>query len=319
MKNETFIPSDELVASLYNEFLNNESIISISALRKKHGYGSKSGGKIQRAIYTKYGEAAVKKIALSRCSKYRRSKITGTYRPSPETLAKRSKSIKLSWERPGRKEFARIHATRTIVGRIQTEEEKIKRANSNRGQKRTSETCRNISVANKGRIFTEEHKKNMREAPRKKVISHYLRTNEMRKKLSIITKKQWVDGIHKPTYRSKGQIEIENIIKGIGYEVKPEFLIEGRPYDTLVVSKNLLIEYNGTFWHRDPRFFHKEQTHRGNCLLTEKNESVWKRDAEKIELAKRRGYKIVVIWEHDWKICSDKEAYIKNILQHNGL
>ena len=57
MKNETFLPTDEMVDTMYKDFCNDPTILSMSALRRKYGYGSKSGRKIQLAIYAKYGEA----------------------------------------------------------------------------------------------------------------------------------------------------------------------------------------------------------------------------------------------------------------------
>jgi len=35
MKNQTFIPSDQLITSLYEEFKRDDTIISMMALRKK--------------------------------------------------------------------------------------------------------------------------------------------------------------------------------------------------------------------------------------------------------------------------------------------
>jgi G:T-mismatch repair DNA endonuclease (very short patch repair protein) len=315
MKNQTFTPTDNLITTLYNEFIADEGIISISALRRKHGYGSKSGQKVQSAIYDKYGMENVKKISLSRCSKHRRSKITGTYRPTEKTLKKRAEAIKRSYiDNPNLIEIRRQNAYKTIAGRVQSEEEKLTRANSLRGKKRSKETKLRMSLAKKGKPLSDEHRKSLC-VPKSVIPTPYIRSKETRKKISKNTKKQWEDGVHTPTYRSKGQIEMESVIKSLGYDVVPEFFIEGRPYDTFVVDKNLLIEYNGTFWHRDPRFFPKEMTHKGNCLLTEKTEDVWERDKQKINLARDNGYDIIVVWEHDWKNCKDKTTYIKNILK----
>ena len=48
--------------------------------------------------------------------------------------------------------------------RIQTQEEKEKRANSIRGMKRNDETKRKISLAHKGKVFSDESKKRMSDA-----------------------------------------------------------------------------------------------------------------------------------------------------------
>lgn len=315
MKNQTFIPTDKLITSLYEEFINDTKIISIAALRRKHNFGSKSGRKIQLAIYNKYGTADVKKEVNRRLGKYRYSKVTGTYEPTKETLKKRSDSMKKTYaSRPELREMARKNAIKTHTGRIQSEEEKLKRANSNRGQKRTKETRKKMSIARTGKPLSEKHRLSLR-VPKSVIPPPYVRSEITRKKLSEIAKKQWSDGIHKSIFRSKGQIEVENIIKNLGYEIESEFLIAGRPYDTFVKSKNLLIEFNGTFWHRDPRFFLKEVKQEGKSSLhTQKLEEIWNRDKEKIDLAKNNGYKIVTIWQYDWENCEDKEQFIRNIL-----
>lgn len=307
MKNQKYIVTQKIVDSVYNDFINNEKIFGISSLYKKYNLGSKSGNKVRAAIYALYGEENIKQIAIKRLNIYRRSKVNEKYRPSAETLKKRSDAIKRSYvDNPKLKELRRKNAYNTIVGRVQTDIEKEKRANSLRGKKRNEETRRRMSIAKKGKPLTDAHK-NALKVPKSTYVI-YKRTDETKKKLSIITKQQWKDGIHKSTYRSKGQIEVENIIKSLKYKVEPEFLIEGRPYDTFIPSKNLLIEFNGTFWHRDPRFY--------------KNDPVVKliheRDAEKIILAKKHGYDIIVIWQYDWDNCEDKTKYIQNILKNYG-
>jgi hypothetical protein len=300
MKNQTFIPSDQLITSLYEEFKRDDTIISMMALRKKNNFGSKTGRKVQLAIYKKYGENNIKKICLSRCGKSRRAKSKGTYKPSPETIQKRAKAIKQSYiNDPKLIELRRKNAYNTIVGRKQTDEEKEKRANLLRGKKRSQETKLRMSLAKKGIPLSEKHRNSLIGISRKKVNRSYPRSEETKKKLSIIAKQQWKDGIHTPTYRSKGQM---------GYNVEPEFIINGRPYDTYIPAKNLLVEYNGTYWHRDPRFY----------KITEEVKLIHRKDAEKINLAKSHGYDIVVVWQHDWESCVDKKQYLKDILNKHG-
>jgi hypothetical protein len=68
------------------------------------------------------------------------------------------------------------------------------------------------------------------------------------------------------------------------------------------------VEYNGTYWHRDPRFY----------KITEEVKLIHRKDAEKINLAKSHGYDIVVVWQHDWESCVDKKQYLKDILNKHG-
>ena len=65
-----------------------------------------------------------------------------------------------------------------------------------------------------------------------------------------------------------------------------------------------LIEYNGTYWHADPRFYAK------NTLIEKKKMTafqVWENDRIKLEAAKSQGYEVLVIWEHDFKENKQRE------------
>lgn len=309
MKNETFIPTDEIVNKLYEDFCLDTSILSMSALRRKHGYGSKSGRKIQLAIYAKYGEAAVKLEANRRLGKYRASKVTGTYRPSAETLQKRRESQKRTYQsRPDLQMIARLNGLRSR-GRIQSDDEKRRRAISNTGKKRTEQTRRNISNGqpNKGKPLPDWHKKALRVPKSRYVV--YERTDETRKKLSNICKQQWRTGVHKATYISKGQREMNETLQQLGYKTQLEKIVDGRPFDVWIVDSKLLFEFNGTFWHRDPRKYKKT-----DGMV----EEVWQRDVEKRKIGEKNGYTVVTVWQMDWEKCMDKSGMLCQILKSHG-
>ncbi len=306
MKNQTFIATDETIDALYKEFVANENIISMSHLRRIHGYGSKSGAKVQLAIYKKFGEEMVKKICRSRCAKFRRSKVTGTYRPSTKTLKLRSDSIKKTWANNPRLLQIAINNGKNTKGRIQSDAEKLKRANSLRGKRRTVEQCRNISKALLGRPLSDAHRAALR-VKKKTFRTGFKLTSEHKQKLSKKAKREWENGTHTPTYRSKGQIEMENIVQSLGEVISPEHLVGGRPFDTYIKRLNLLLEFNGTYWHRDPRFY----------KATEDVVQVWNNDTEKHKLAIDLGYKVHVVWQHDWEKCKDKPAMIESIIKQH--
>ncbi len=61
---------------------------------------------------------------------------------------------------------------------------------------------------------------------------------------------------------------------------------------------NLLIEYNGDYWHCNPAKY-KE-----NYFNTKKNKTaseIWEYDKNKLYLSKKEGYYCEVIWETDYK------------------
>ena len=80
---------------------------------------------------------------------------------------------------------------------------------------------------------------------------------------------------------SQGEIDLANFIATIA-DVKTQFCVSGWTYDVAVPAKNLLIEFNGLYWHSHPR------KRRGAHYAK-------RRDAE------ANGYRLITIWEDDWK------------------
>lgn len=82
------------------------------------------------------------------------------------------------------------------------------------------------------------------------------------------------------------------------------------PYDYGNLDQKKLIEFYGTYWHADPRFFEKDHT------LKQKQQSaemIWSRDQAKRSYATNLGFKIFVIWEHDWR--KNKQQLKENVIR----
>jgi len=70
-------------------------------------------------------------------------------------------------------------------------------------------------------------------------------------------------------------------------------------YDFFLPEYNLIIEYNGTYWHGDPAKYKK------NDLIHYKfgditASDIWEKDKKKIDHAKTVGYNVEVWWERDF-------------------
>ena len=129
--------------------------------------------------------------------------------------------------------------------------------------------------------------------------------------ISNNTKNNWMNGVYKFIWKSNGQKEIENILRKLKYKVKAEYYINGKPYDIFVEDKNLIIEFNGTYWHCDPRFYSEHYYNTKQKMLSIE---LWNKDKEKIDMAKRGGYNAVTIWQKDWENCYNKEFFLQEIL-----
>ncbi len=71
-----------------------------------------------------------------------------------------------------------------------------------------------------------------------------------------------------------------------------------------------IIEFNGTFWHCDPRFFNKDFKHPIKNMTAE---CIWKYDKIKTDLAKKHGYSVLTIWEYD--VLNNKDDITRQCLK----
>jgi hypothetical protein len=91
---------------------------------------------------------------------------------------------------------------------------------------------------------------------------------------------------------SSGQTEIIEFLKNIT-EVVPEFKIGRHVYDILIPGAQLLVEYNGLYWHSRP--------------------DSKKRDIAKYKNAIRNGYRFISIMEDEW---ANKKQVFHNLLKN---
>lgn len=79
----------------------------------------------------------------------------------------------------------------------------------------------------------------------------------------------------------------------------------GKRYYFDYKHKNKLIEYNGDFFHANPIKYNAD-----DIIINCKTASmIWKHDEEKIELAKRNGYDVLVVWSSEW--LNDKQSVLE--------
>ena len=72
-----------------------------------------------------------------------------------------------------------------------------------------------------------------------------------------------------------------------------------------MITENVAIEVNGTFWHADSRFYSNEKLHK----IQKHNLQKWNK---KINDAKNKGIKVIEIWEYDIK--KDAHSAVVNAL-----
>lgn len=97
------------------------------------------------------------------------------------------------------------------------------------------------------------------------------------------------------TMISKAENELCGILNGVS-----QFLLENEKsfylYDINIGNK--IIEYNGDYWHANPKIYNEFWINKNNKLTALQ---IWERDRRKLEFAESKGYKVLTIWESDWK------------------
>ncbi len=86
--------------------------------------------------------------------------------------------------------------------------------------------------------------------------------------------------------------------------------------DILLPEKNKAIEFNGTYYHADPRFYQPNDLVR--FIKKEKiAKDVWQYDEKKAQKCKEKGIQLLIVWEDDWNKDNENERIkIQNFINH---
>ncbi len=91
-------------------------------------------------------------------------------------------------------------------------------------------------------------------------------------------------------YRLRNTLNVQPLV------LQREDILSHYVYD--LCKGNKIIEYNGDYWHCNPIKYLPDYY---NSRLKMKAKEKWKKDKEKIDFAKSKGYDVKVIWEKDYK------------------
>jgi len=127
--------------------------------------------------------------------------------------------------------------------------------------------------------------------------------NKSQEEKDIINKKKSSIG-----GRSKGEIELYNELRKIIPGIYDRLILE-RDVDEFqyywydMYFENKIIEYHGTYWHADPRKYDITFINSHNKLTYTE---IHNRDNDKLRIAESQGFKILVVWEQDFKLNKNK-------------
>ena len=105
--------------------------------------------------------------------------------------------------------------------------------------------------------------------------------------------------------------EIYNYIKSVyrkEIRYRDRTAIKPKELDFYLPDLKFAIEYNGSYWHADPRLYKENDIVHGKMAI-----DVWQRDNLKKQLCEQNNIKLFVINEYDW--INDKDKVICNLLK----
>ena len=171
------------------------------------------------------------------------------------------------------------------------------------GKKHSDKTKEQISKSRVGKATGEnnsmansEHRKKARQNLKEKWDSGQL--EYVRKIMSDKLKETRKLGKIKSVIRSKTEKQIINEIKKLGYVVKHSHKVDTKICDIFLPQFNLIIEYNGDYWHCNPKKYDPDYF---NQKKQKTAKELWEYDKNKIDLIKEKGYNLEIVWESDLK------------------
>jgi G:T-mismatch repair DNA endonuclease (very short patch repair protein) len=171
------------------------------------------------------------------------------------------------------------------------------------GKKHTENSKEKISKSRKGKGIG--HKNSMANPDHRNKASQNLRNKwnsgemeHVRKIMSDKMKETRKLGKIKSVIRSKKEKNIILEIKKLGYSVIHSFKIETKICDIFIPKLNLIIEFNGDYWHCNPKKYNADYY---NQVKGKTAKELWDYDKKKIDLIRSYGYNLEVVWESDLK------------------
>jgi flagellar motility protein MotE (MotC chaperone) len=171
------------------------------------------------------------------------------------------------------------------------------------GKKHTKKTKSQISKSRTGKA-TGEHNAMANLKHRFTATERLLekwKSGEMehaRKIMSETMKKTIRDGKLKSVIKSMAEKKIQEIIENLNFEVISSYRVDTKICDLYIPELNLIVEYNGDYWHCNPKKYDKDYFNQKKSMFAWE---LWEYDRLKLDLIRKKGYNIEVIWEFDFK------------------
>lgn len=121
--------------------------------------------------------------------------------------------------------------------------------------------------------------------------------------------------IKRQSYSSRYEKRIANILEELNIEfVQQKSCNKRYRYDFFIEKLGLYIEFNGDYWHANPKIFNENYFHPHKQMLARE---IWEYDKDKRVNVINNGYNLITIWENETKDFDDQQLkeYINGIIK----
>jgi G:T-mismatch repair DNA endonuclease (very short patch repair protein) len=181
------------------------------------------------------------------------------------------------------------------------------KTHTNKSKKQISKSRIGKGMGENNSMSNPDHKKKAKENLKKKWSEGKMET--VRKIMSDTLKETRRLGKIKSVIRSKKEKEIAKLLKTKKLKVLESFRIDTKICDMYLPKYNLIIEYNGDYWHCNPKKYSEDYF---NQVKGKTAKELWEYDKNKVDLIIGNGYNLEIIWESDLK---DDPDLINKILK----
>lgn len=171
------------------------------------------------------------------------------------------------------------------------------------GKKHTETTKAQVSKARTGKAMGKEnsmakaeHRQKVSDQLRKKYASGDLNfLKEIQRKTAIANQ---ANGKLVTAPVSKEEKQLKAALEAKGLKVESQFRIGSLKYDLLIVDKKTIIEFNGDYWHCNPKQYVADYLNKKKGMYAHE---IWAHDEIKRMTAESEGYRVITIWDSEYK------------------
>ena len=181
----------------------------------------------------------------------------------------------------------------------------LKNANGLRNWRHISEESKKI-LLDKNKFSKELQTSSIKELSKKlKVSPNFILTMHNKYKLNIVK-----SGISSYENEIKSWLHEDNI----NFKFKDRQEIKPKELDFYFPEYKFAIEFQGDYWHMNPKFFKEDDVNEKNKLTAKQ---IWDCDEHKINMCTSKGINLFSIWESDWNL--NKEEIKKQLKEKLGV